>query len=245
LEGLPAISLVGPRACGKATSARRLAADRVSLNKAEDAAAFLASPDAALARLAEPALLDEWQDVPTVLAAVKRAVDENPRPGRFILTGSVSIETETETWPATGRVTRLNMYPLTQREILGVSGALFVDRAVKADPAELPGAARRLDVFDYLAMATAGGFPDAVIRRSGLARELWLASYLVELLSKDAKRAGTGTAIDYTRLRPGRDDRARAALRAGTESGPSSGKTRMVRHIAGGGSYGGGWGICG
>ncbi|MDR0594326.1 MAG: AAA family ATPase [Bifidobacteriaceae bacterium] len=200
MAGLPAISLVGPRACGKTTSARRLAADTVSLNKAEDAAAFLASPDAALARLAEPALVDEWQDAPPVLGAVKRAVDEDPRAGRFILTGSVSIETGTKTWPATGRVTRLNMYALTQREILGVSGELFVDRAVRAEQAELPGADRRLNVFDYLALAAAGGFLDVVIRRSGLARELWLASYLVELLSKDAKRAGTGTAIDYTRL---------------------------------------------
>lgn len=49
-------------------------------------------------------LLDEWQEVPQVLGAVKRACDTEPRPGRFILTGSIRAEVETETWPGTGRV---------------------------------------------------------------------------------------------------------------------------------------------
>ncbi|MDR1768070.1 MAG: DUF4143 domain-containing protein [Propionibacteriaceae bacterium] len=200
LEGLPAISLVGPRACGKTTSARRRAKQVVRLNKEAEAAAFAADPDAALARLEEPALLDEWQEVNPVLGAVKRSVDDDARAGRFILTGSVTIETDTDTWAATGRVTRVAMYPLTQREILGVASPLFVDRVLKADAVQLEGTADRLELFDYLGMAVRGGFPDAALKRSGLARELWLASYLEELLSRDAKRAGAGTAIDYARL---------------------------------------------
>ena len=44
--------------------------------------------------LAEPVLLDEWQEVPQVLGAVKRACDAEPRPGRFVLTGSIRAETE-------------------------------------------------------------------------------------------------------------------------------------------------------
>jgi predicted AAA+ superfamily ATPase len=50
--------------------------------------------------------VDEWQEVPTVLGAVKRAVDDDPRPGRFDLTGSVPAELENETWPGTGRLGR-------------------------------------------------------------------------------------------------------------------------------------------
>jgi uncharacterized protein len=47
-----------------------------------------ADPDFALRGLDEPNLVDEWQLVPEVLGAVKRAVDDDPRPGRFVLTGS-------------------------------------------------------------------------------------------------------------------------------------------------------------
>ena len=35
----------------------------------------------------EPVLLDEWQMVPGVLGAVKRAVDQGSGAGRFLLTG--------------------------------------------------------------------------------------------------------------------------------------------------------------
>jgi hypothetical protein len=39
---------------------------------------------AALSAQPEPVLLDEWQAIPAVLGAVKRAVDDDPRPGRFL-----------------------------------------------------------------------------------------------------------------------------------------------------------------
>src|SRR3954453_5786963 len=86
---LPAIMLVGPRATGKTTTAARYVRTVIRLDREQESAAFLADPDAALRRLPEPVLLDEWQLVPDVLGAVKRAVDADHRPGRFILTGSV------------------------------------------------------------------------------------------------------------------------------------------------------------
>jgi predicted AAA+ superfamily ATPase len=58
-------------------------------------------------------LLDEWQAVPGVLGAVKRTVDTAPRPGRFVLTGSVRADLDPAAWPGTGRVVRLAMYPMT------------------------------------------------------------------------------------------------------------------------------------
>ncbi len=105
-----AVLLVGPRATGKTTTARRLSASVVRLDRPAEAAAFLADPDAALARLTEPVLLNEWQAVPDVLGAVKRAVDDDPRPGRFLLTGSVLADLDAATWPGTGRLVRLAMY---------------------------------------------------------------------------------------------------------------------------------------
>ena len=54
--------------------------------------------------LRSPVILDEWQEVPELLGAVKRLVDEDPAPGRYILTGSVRAELENRIWPGTGRL---------------------------------------------------------------------------------------------------------------------------------------------
>jgi hypothetical protein len=54
-----------------------------------EATAFRGDPDAALRELPEPVLIDEWQMVPGVLGAVRRAVDSDSSPNRFLLTGSV------------------------------------------------------------------------------------------------------------------------------------------------------------
>lgn len=80
--GLPALSIVGPRATGKTTVARRLSRSVVALDDPVQARAFEADPDAALTALPEPVLLDEWQAVPEVLGAVKRAVDRGSGAGR-------------------------------------------------------------------------------------------------------------------------------------------------------------------
>jgi len=131
---LPALMLIGPRAAGKTTSATRRAATAISLDRAAEATAFAADADAALRGLTEPILLDEWQAVPSVLGAVKRAVDAEPRPGRFLLTGSVRAELANAVWPGTGRLVRVPMYPLTVGEALGRTGGTgFFDRLVAGE----------------------------------------------------------------------------------------------------------------
>ena len=85
LAGHPAVLVVGPRACGKTTTTRRLCRSALRLDIPAQAAVVRADPDAALRGLDEQILIDEWQLVPEILGAVKRAVDGEPRPGRFVL----------------------------------------------------------------------------------------------------------------------------------------------------------------
>ncbi len=112
LADLPAVALVGPRASGKTTTATRQARSVLRLDRPAEAAAVIADPAAALADLPEPVLVDESQEASHVLGAVKRACDADPRPGRFILTGSVRAEMDVRTWLSTGRVTRISMFPI-------------------------------------------------------------------------------------------------------------------------------------
>lgn len=84
LKVFPGVIIAGPRAIGKSTTARRYARTVVSLDSRGQSAFFRSDPDAALLDLAEPVLFDEWQEVPDILGAIKRSIDLDYRPGRYI-----------------------------------------------------------------------------------------------------------------------------------------------------------------
>lgn len=198
LAELPALFIVGPRAAGKTTTAARYARTVVQLDREAEAVAFRADPDSALRGLPEPVLLDEWQVVPGVLGAVKRAIDSRPDPGRFIVTGSVRSDLEAPLWPGTGRLTRVPMYGMTLREQLGeFRRAAFLDRVTSGD--ELQPAANTPDLRGYVELILRSGFPEPALRLSEAARQRWLESYVDQLLTRDVEQVDAGR--DPARLR--------------------------------------------
>ena len=191
---LSALMIVGPRAIGKTTTFSRSATTIIELNVAAQAAAFKADPDAALRGLEEPVLLDEWQAVPGVLGAVARSVNADPRPGRFLVTGSALPGKEEGPWPGTGRLQRVQMLPMTVAEQCNLRPEPFLDRVlngVLATPAE------QLDVRDYVTLALSGGFPRPALQlRGARSRTAWFDGYLYDLFHHDAEQ------IEPTRTRP-------------------------------------------
>ena len=188
LGAFPAVMVVGPRACGKTTTSMRLAESVVRLDQPAMANVFRYDPDAALAERDEPVLLDEWQDVPEVLGAVKRSVDLESRPGRFVLTGSVSGEVEAASWPGTGRLIRVPMYGMTVRETIGAVRGRPSLAAVLRGEVQLP--SERPDLLGYLDRALTGGFPEAVRLDSPVDRRQWLDSYIDQMVGRDVGRVG-------------------------------------------------------
>jgi uncharacterized protein len=201
MTAFAAVMVVGARATGKTTTAARMATQVDRLDIPDVAATYRADPDAALRRASRPLLLDEWQEVPEVLAAVKRSVDRDRTPGQFLLTGSIRATTELSTWAGTGRVVRVAMHPLAEREVAGeVSGDDLVtrlcDRWLESVPTHLP----TLDIDAYLRLAMRGSFPElAFADRTERQRRLWFDSYLEDLVTRDVE--STGTARDPVRLR--------------------------------------------
>lgn len=185
LAELPALLIVGPRATGKTTTASRHAATVVRLDRPAEAVAFRADADAALRELEEPVLLDEWQVVPEILGAVKRAVDADTRPGRYILTGSVHADLEAPTWPGTGRLVRVALFGMTVAEQLGRPATRpLLDRLARGEKLTVP--AQSPDLRGYVELAARSGFPEAALSLTDRTRPRWLQSYIDQLLTRDA-----------------------------------------------------------
>ena len=181
-----AIALTGPRAAGKTTTARRLARTVVRLDRDVEATPFRADPDGVLAVLDPPVLLDEWQAVPGVLAAVKRALDDGGA-GTYLLTGSVRAELIAESWAATGRVIRVAQWGLCEREIAGRADEPSIfDRLADHGIDALAADGGDYDLRRYVEVALRGGFPELALRTSAPARRRWLASYVDQLVLRDS-----------------------------------------------------------
>ena len=133
-----------------------------------------------------------------MVGAVKRAVDNEPRPGQFLITGSVRGDLEGELWPGTGRLTRVPLFGMSVREQLGRLGtAPLLDRLVAGQA--LSPASETPDLRGYVDLLLRGGFPEPALRLTGSAAVRWLESYTEHLVTRDAEMVERGR--DPARLR--------------------------------------------
>jgi predicted AAA+ superfamily ATPase len=204
LTQLPGVLVVGPRATGKTTTISRRARTVIRLAAGAEAAAFAADPDTALRGLEEPVLLDEWQEVPEVFGAAARAINADPRPSRYFLTGSVRAHLQNRVYAGTGRIVQISMYPMTVREKRGNAQApTFFDKV--AAGSELTVSRDTPDLRGYVDLALESGFPVAALLLSGAARDAALAGYIDDLLTRDVEQVedlhGQQRGYDRIRLR--------------------------------------------
>ena len=161
------------------------------LDRREVAEAVRFNPDVGLLAYDEPLVIDEWQMVPEVLGAVKRSVDAQPTARRFLLTGSTSADLTTAGWPATGRVVRIPMWGLTERELVGdVNQRSFLNRLLDSGLDELQMPVEVPDVRGYICRALRGAFPEVARQESARARRAWLTGYIDQLVTREVRAAG-------------------------------------------------------
>ncbi len=185
LPYFPAIMLTGPRGAGKSTSAGRLGDTVVDLSEEGMRRSALDDPDALLATVSGTVIIDEWEEAPGILAALKRSVDADSgqTPGRFIVTGSARAAFGAATWPGTGRLIRVRMYGLTQSELANDNHYNPVDTFFSDDPPDF--GRSDLERSDYIERIVAGRFP-AVLPHRGSRRARWFDAYADQLAERDA-----------------------------------------------------------
>ena len=190
------VVLNGARQTGKSTLASLVAGEtkQPELRYLDDAAtrSSAETDPAAFVRHDGLLVIDEVQRVPDLLLAIKHAVDLDPRPGRFLLTGSAhlfALRDIPDLLP--GRSETIELWPLSQGEIeRGADG--FVD-AVFEHGAELAVEESELRRDDYVERALRGGYPEAVHRNDLGRRARFFESYVSDLINRDVRQV---TAIE-------------------------------------------------
>ena len=175
----------GARQCGKSTLVARIGGERGAEWRSLDRAATRQSasfdPTEFVAG-ADPLVIDEVQRVPELLLAIKETVDTDPRPGRFLLTGSarvLGLRGLPDALP--GRMETIELWPLSQGEIEEKPDG-FVDAVFALGPRVHHTSADSRD--DYIDRLMRGGFPEAVAR-TARRRERFLDSYVSDLINRD------------------------------------------------------------
>ncbi|MBL0176453.1 MAG: ATP-binding protein [Ignavibacteria bacterium] len=204
LTDTPVVFVQGPRQSGKTTLVRSITIRGAAIDyRTLDDAATLASaqhdPDSFVATRARRVILDEVQRAPDLFRAIKRSVDRDRIPGRFLLTGSASaLLLPTMSDSLAGRMEVITLRPFSQGELGDVResfiDACFAHRFRPVDSMESSWAS-------LAARIVRGGFPDAVSRRDPARRTAWFDSYITTILERDVRDlANVASLHDLPRL---------------------------------------------
>lgn len=182
LAHLPAIALDGPKGVGKTETALRRSTTALRLDTRSIADVAAADPAAALER-PTPVLVDEWQRVPEIWDAVRRAVDEGASAGSFLLTGSATPARDETLHSGAGRIASLRMRPMALCERHVHPTTVSLTALLSGDKPHVDGDST-FELSDYADEITRSGFPGLRGLPTNIARAQ-LDSYITRVISRD------------------------------------------------------------
>lgn len=182
----PVVLVAGPRQAGKTTLVRQVATHTMRYLTLDDELTLLAAKEdpVGMIRSLDRAVIDEIQRAPQLLLAIKKTVDEDRRPGRFLLTGSANLMAlPTVADSLAGRMETLTLLPLSQSEMHGAT-ANWIDRAFAGKILSAP---RPLLGDDLIEAVVRGGYPEAVSRTTPRRRTAWGRQYVDAIIRRDVR----------------------------------------------------------
>jgi len=191
LQDTPAVLINGPRQCGKTTLVQQFVGPMAYLTLDDPNLLAAAQQDPlGLVRRLDRAVIDEVQRAPQLLLALKLTIDQDRRPGRFLLTGSANLMALPQIADSlAGRMAVHALLPFSQSELQGRPND-FLQRALAQDwplthPAWVVPATQ--PVSDTVHHVLAGGYPEMRLRPTIARRQAWAQAYIHTLLERDVR----------------------------------------------------------
>ena len=204
---MPAVVVTGARQTGKSTLAEQLVpgARRYATLDDLDVLDIARRDPEALVGGTQPVTLDEVQREPDLLRAVKRAIDRDRTPGRFLLTGSANLLLMRQVSESlAGRASYLTLWPMTRREQRGLGQCGRWEELFATPDAEWRDllSDEKESAEDWRMLARRGGFPTPTLELTTASdRRIWFDGYVRTYLERDLQDLAAISALpDFRRL---------------------------------------------
>lgn len=188
LEAFGAVHIVGPKWCGKTTTAKQFAKSYIEMQDPDKRDMYIQTAKVKPSNLLigeNPRLIDEWQIAPNLWDAVRVSVDRRNADGLYILTGSNAIDKTEIMHTGTGRIDTLVMYPMSLYESGESNGAVSLADLFSNPHALENSCESELTIDQLIFAACRGGWPSSLQKKSDKAKLLVARSYFDSLCAED------------------------------------------------------------
>ena len=182
----PVVLLAGPRQAGKTTLVRQMSGEGMRYLTLDDQLTLMSAQDdpVGMIRSLDRAVIDEIQRAPQLLLAIKKSVDEDRRPGRFLITGSADLMAVPKVADSlAGRMETLLLLPLSQGEIEGQTANWF-DRVFAG---QIPKSKTLANGNNLVERVLKGGYPEVIARATAPRRNTWARQYIDAIIQRDVR----------------------------------------------------------
>jgi len=204
LEASGAVLVEGPKWSGKTTTAAQQAGSVLSMQDPDYKTGYLATAKTKPSLLLEgeePRLIDEWQEAPVLWDAVRFAVDKRGGMGHFILTGSNSVDLSKISHSGTGRIARMQMYPMSLWESGESKGTVSLKQLFDDPSYDIDGCTSDLSIEELIFLACRGGWPATLSVNSDRAKLQVAKNYFNSVCNVDMNTVdGTKRSPTTTKL---------------------------------------------
>ena len=191
LRSVGATLIVGPKWCGKTTTAKQKAASVLEMQDPDLQEGYLKLADTKPSLLLQgdkPRLIDEWQLAPVLWDAVRVSVDRSSEKGLYILTGSVVKDDSKTKHTGTGRISRLEMLPMSLWESKESTGQVSLSELFARPGDSIDGARGKLTIEELMFAACRGGWPSSLQVKGDDAKLFVAEDYVNNVAEVDISR---------------------------------------------------------
>lgn len=186
MEAIGATLIVGPKGCGKTTTAKQFAKTVIEFQREserDNLLAFANNTPEVLLDNPKPILFDEWQDAPKIWGAIRTACDDNPEEnGSFLLTGSTSKSVNVS-HTGTLRISTLEMYPMSLYETGESNGTISLMSLFNGS--DYNGCVSNMTRDDIIFSICRGGWPKCILNKTQESKLLISKILFKQIYEKD------------------------------------------------------------